>query len=419
MALARPGAPHNPYFAAVISSTRNPVSAKQKLSPPPPRGWFFSCLLLAFVFFSMPILSRADSLEDTARSLARRTALIVRGVSVICEARNLSTIQEAEFLSFTAAFRKELQDRDIKVVRREEGASVLLTLSENVNGYIGVVRVQREENSVVLMESLTGNVKSGNGQIGTAMGLQKEWMFSQEEPLLDADVIRYKPKLLYALGKQQIAIYEWKENKWELVNSTVLPRKKNPSRDLRAVVGYSVDATAAVFPGEACRIGMQPWHCEPEAFHLRPSSVDWQLIENKKLSPWLSAARLEINGRDALIVTGEDGLARVYFEKPEAIATIPGWGSEIASTHSGCGKGWQALVTGRGDWSTADSVTGIEIEGEKVMKVTESIDLPGPVIALHQTASDKELHRDMAIAVVHNLHTGSYEVYRLTITCAN
>jgi hypothetical protein len=40
---------HNPFRAAVISSTRNPVSAKQKLSPLPSRRFFLPCLLVAFL----------------------------------------------------------------------------------------------------------------------------------------------------------------------------------------------------------------------------------------------------------------------------------------------------------------------------------------------------------------------------------
>jgi hypothetical protein len=417
MKLARPESPHIPCFAAVISSTRNPVYAKQKLSPLRPRAVVFLCLLFAIVFFCAPAPSRADSLEDGARALARKTALTLRGVPVTCQTRNLSTLQEAEFLSFVAAFQNELQGGDVKVARREEGASLLLTLSENVTGYTGIVRVQRGESSYVLMESLSGQMKSDSGQTGVAMGLEKELMLSQEEPLVDADVYRYFPDHLDALGKQRLAIYEWKENKWQLSRSIVLPRKRIPSRDLRGIVGYSVDATAALFPGEVCRTGMQPWRCEPWTLHLRPTSVDWELIENKKLPPWLSVAQFEINGEDALVITGEDGMARVYSQGAAAVVTIPNWGSQIASTHSGCGKGWQILATGKGDWSTPDRVTGIEIENEKVTKVTESMDLPGPVIALHRTTSDKIPDRDMVIAVVHNLRTGFYEIYRITIAC--
>jgi hypothetical protein len=418
--LAKARAPHQASFAAVISSTRNPVSAKQKLSPPRLRAGFFSCLSLALVFAFTTISTRGDSLEDGARSLARRTAATIRSASVTCEARNLSSLKEAEFLSFAAAFQKELQNRDVKIVKSEGGASVLLTLSETVDGYTGVVGVQRGESSYVLMESLAGELKSGSGEAGTTMGLQKELMFSQEEPLVDADIFRYEPKYLNTLGKQLWAFYEWKQDKWELFRSRILPRKRIPSRDLRGVVRYSIDATAALFPGEVCRTGIHlPWECEPNKVHLRPSSVDWELIEDKKLPPWLSAAQFEIDGQDALVITGEDGMARVYSQGSEAIATVPGWGSEIASTHSGCGKGWQILVTGKGDWGTPDSLTAMEFDREKLTRVSESIDLPGPIISLHQTTSDKIPDRDMAIAVVHNLHTGFYEIYRITISCPN
>jgi hypothetical protein len=395
------------------------VYAKIKLSPSSPRAVVFGSLFLAVVFLCAPTPSRADSLEDTGRALARRAVVLVRGVSVACEARNLSTIPEAEFLSFTAAFRQELQHQNIEIVRHEEGARIVLTLSEGLDKYVGVVSVQRGIVSDALIELVAGNVNSHNDQSVPTMSLHKELMLSEEDPLVDADVYRYMPNLLDVLGQHQKATYEWKENRWERVYFKLLPRRLAAKRDLRGVVWHSVDASGGHYPGEACRSGMQPWSCEPSTMYLRPSSVDWELVENRKLPPWLSAAQFETNGQDALVITGEDGLARVYSQGPEAITTIPGWGSEIASTHSGCGRGWQILATGKEDWSTPDSVTGIEIDSERVTKVTESVDLPGPVITLHETASDKKPDRDMAIAVVKNLHTGFYEVYRLTITCSN
>jgi hypothetical protein len=393
------------------------VSAKQKLSQPRPRAAFFVCLsLVLLACTSIPVC--ADSLEEGARSLARRTASTLRGASVTCESRNLSTLKEAEFLSFTSAFQKELESRDVKIVKREEGPSVLLTLSEGVNGYTGIVRIQRGESSDVFMESLASELKS-SGEAGPSMGLQKELIFSQEEPLLDVDVSHYVPQYLYTLGKQEFKIYEWKGSNWQFLRASVLPRKRIPSRDLRAVVGHSVDAIAARFPGEACRTGMQPWHCGPEALSLVPSSVNWELIENKKLPSWLSAAQFAIDSKKALVITGEDGLARVYSEGPDAVATVPDWGSEIASAYSGCGKGWQILVTGKGDWSVPDRLAAMELDGEKFTRVTESIDFPGPIITLHETASDKIPGGEMAIAVVRNLRTGLYEIYRITITCPN
>src|SRR6267143_4822165 len=306
MAWRGPDSPHNFCFAAVISSTRNPVYAKQKLSPPRPRALVFLCLFIAIAFLCAPTPSRADSLEDTARALARRAVVLVRSVSVACEVRNLSTIPEAEFLSFTAAFRKELQQQNIEIVGHDEGARIALTLSEAVDKYVGVVSIQRGKDPDVVIELVAGNMNSHNDQSVPTMSLHKELMLSQEDPLVDADVYRYIPNFLDVLGQHQKATYEWKENAWERVYFKLLPRKLAATRDLRGVVWHSADASGGHYPGEACRSGTQPWSCEPSTMYLRPSSVDWELVENKKLPPWLSAAQFETNGQDALVITGED-----------------------------------------------------------------------------------------------------------------
>jgi len=388
--------------------------------PPRSRGHFSSSFGLLLLLFLIPLSARGDSLEDAARNLARKAAGYLRAVSVDCEERNLSSLQESTFLSFTTAFREELQRRGVNVVKREESARISLTLSEDLAGNIGIVSIRNGENSEVFMESISGRTQPGSDQSAATMGLHKELMLSQEEPLVDADVYHYLPKYLDTLGPQHVAIYEWKETKWELDSSKPLPRKRTASRDLLGHVGSSVDAMAALYAGEACRTRPhQSWNCEPFAGKLVTSSVDWELLENKKPPPWLSAAQFVMGGHDAVVITGADGLARIYSQGQEPIATIPGWGSEIASTHSGCGTGWQVLVTGTRDWSSPDIVTGIEIDGDKLTKVTEPTDFPGPVITLHQTTSDKDPDHDMAIAVVRNLHTGLYEVYRLTISCPN
>jgi hypothetical protein len=394
------------------------VSAKQKLSPPPLRGRLFLFLLWGFLHLCSPVATRADSLEDAARALARRVATSLHGASVTCEERNLSTLQESESLHFVAAFRDELQRRGVKIVEREEGVTIALTLSESVEGYVGIVRIQKGENSDVMMQQMARRTASVGSQSAETMSLHKELMLAQDAPLVDANVHNYGPIYLDTLSEQQIDSYEWKENKWELVYSKVLQRKRIVARDLRGIVGRSVDAMAALFPGEACRSG-QSWKCEPDAFRLLRGAVDRELVASKKSPPGLSAAQFEMNGQDALVIAGEEGLARLYLHESEPLVTIPGWGSDIASTRSGCGNGWQLLITGKGDWGSPDVVTGLQIEGGKVTKATESIDFPGPVISMHETQSDKNADRNMAIAVVHNLQSGLYEVYRLTISCPN
>ena len=184
---------HKPFRAAVISSTRNPVYAKQKLSPSHYRGLALPCVLLAFLFAGSPIEIRADSLEDAARALARKAAANLRGATVDCEERNLSVLQEAAFLSFTTTFREELQRRGVKIVKREESSRISLTLSEDLAGNIGIVSVRHGVSSEVFMESIPGSTQLGSGQSVATMGIHKELMLSQEEQAAGGHIALARP----------------------------------------------------------------------------------------------------------------------------------------------------------------------------------------------------------------------------------
>jgi hypothetical protein len=91
-------------------------------------------------------------------------------------------------------------------------------------------------------------------------------------------------------------------------------------------------------------------------------------------------------------------------------AAISGWGSDIASVHSGCGSGWQVLTSSPN--GADDAVRAFEIHDRETVPATQPVSLNGSVSALW-TASDGA----SAIAVSHNREMGTYEAYRLTITC--
>ena len=125
-------------------------------------------------------------------------------------------------------------------------------------------------------------------------------------------------------------------------------------------------------------------------------------------------------GKTRIIVTSEDGLARLYEEAAEPVAVFPNWGSEIASVYSGCGSGWQLLVTGKGDWTKPDEIQAIDIQERRAQSVSDPMEFPGPIVAL-QTPRDErcsERHgTGQAVAVDRNLQTGRYEAYLLSIAC--
>jgi hypothetical protein len=123
-----------------------------------------------------------------------------------------------------------------------------------------------------------------------------------------------------------------------------------------------------------------------------------------------------------IVITGQDGLARLYEESADPVSVFSGWGSEIASIHSGCGHGWQLLVTGKGDWTHADTIQAVEIHERQAQPVSSPIELAGAVIALHSPGArivDEASANAGAIAIARNLQTGRYEAYRLSISCPN
>jgi hypothetical protein len=90
--------------------------------------------------------------------------------------------------------------------------------------------------------------------------------------------------------------------------------------------------------------------------------------------------------------------------------------AELTST---CEEAPRSLSSGKGDYTQVDRIrlkrgvgneTGVSLEESE----SGSVDMPGPVLDISVAEKQKA-----ASAVVKNLSTGSYEVYRITAVCSN
>ena len=195
-----------PRFAAVISSSGKPVSAKQNFSPLRPRGRAILCQLLPFVLFFvlvfLPRSAQGDNLEESTRLLARKVWASIHGSSVKLEFRNLSSLRSAEFASLSAAFQEELQRRGVKILAADAAASLVVSITQNPTEYIGVVQIQRKEIIETVMDTI-GLVKGpGVPEPQFSLVLHKELLFSSDGPILDV-VLDADEKHAYALGVQE------------------------------------------------------------------------------------------------------------------------------------------------------------------------------------------------------------------------
>jgi hypothetical protein len=400
------------------------VSAKQKLSPPLSLGSILSCLALGLALLFFAISARADSLEDAARVLARKVAATLHGASVTCEERNLSSLRGNEFSDLSAAFQEELQQRGAKILPADAAGSVVLTVTENVSSYLGIVQIRRKENSDTVMEPLGPIEGAPVTELLYSLALHKEFLFVQDSPIVDV-VLDRDGKGAFALGLQGIASYKRQDELWVPTGTERLPVRRLSVREPRGFLYFGVDTEAAYLPGELCRISLQDargWTCEKNADPLPVRSVSPFVVTKKKMGPWFSMAQFGPTEANRIVVTGRDGLARLYEEGADPVSVFSGWGSEIASVRSGCGHGWQLLVTGKEDWTRADTIQAMEIQERQALPVSSPIELGGSVIALHSSATrtmEEASASAIAVAIIRNLQTGRYEAYRLSITCPN
>jgi hypothetical protein len=417
-----------PWLTAVISSSVKPVSAKQNLSLPRPRGRAILCPLLRFLFFFvlafMPQSAHGDSLEESARLLAGRVGASIHGTTVGCEFRNLSSISSAESASFSTAFQEELQRRGVKIQTGDAAVGLVVRVTQNATEYLGVVRIQRKENIETIIEVIGPVLGPAAPQLTFNYSLRKRLLFSQDNPIMDV-VLNDDDERAEALGIGEIYQYELRGGQWLSTGTQRLPSQAKEGRELRGFLGYGLDYQSVQLPGEICVTSISAdggWSCKSsgEPWMVRTVSVD--ALAGKKLAPWFSAAQFAPASKPEIVVTGRDGLARLYEESTEPVANFPNWGSEIASIKSACGSGWQLLVTGKTDWTRTDELRAVEVRERRAQLVSTGLEFPGPVIALHSPSmrpSQDKSANDSAVAIIRNLQTGRYEAYLVTITCSN
>ena len=130
------------------------------------------------------------------------------------------------------------------------------------------------------------------------------------------------------------------------------------------------------------------------------------------MEPFFSLTVLPEGSGGALFISaGVDGLVHIHDQASRAVATVPGWGSDVASIQTNCGSGWQVLATRPGDWTQPDAIRAYEIREGIAVGATPALEFSGPVMVLGP------LGEGAALAVVRNLQTGRYEAYKISVFC--
>lgn len=201
----------------------------------------------------------------------------------------------------------------------------------------------------------------GSERSSSAVRLQKKLLWQQAGPILAAAETQDSEKkqdLLLLLHRDALALYRLEGERWLLQDSAALEPLLRPWRDARGQVLTQGEEAQVLLPGRICTA------------HL--------------------GTRLSIACRPG----------------------TPAW-RESVLTLSGCDGAAVKLVPGSGDWSTPDHLQPAE-DGSGAADASGSrLDVPGPILSLSGEGNSR------GSAVVYNLSSGNYEVYRITLACGN
>lgn len=349
---------------------------------PSPRFLGTNSLPIVLVF-GLALLSAqqlpADTPEGTVRTLAQRVAETRELPDKIAvEWNNVSSLPETQSLLFREVFLQELGTRRT-VVRANAGTPLLrISLRETPADFLLVAQIDEVSGEQVRMTSLSKTLFLPTTARGAGFRLVKQLLWQQPQAILDArefSEAASSPPNIFLLKTDAMAVYREADEHLTTVQELGFGNYRYISRGLRGELQKNKDGgLIATLPNLTCLLH------GPSA-----SSDRWTMT----CSPNGGAGQLTNS-------SASDGDA-----KPDAAAEI---------TSSCDATAWK-LLAGESDWTRPDHLLLVGV-GTKSDGAVASLDFGGPVLRVASAHDSKS-----ALAVVFDLSSGNYEVYRVTIAC--
>jgi hypothetical protein len=330
----------------------------------------YRTVLVLLVLLGTPIAVRSDTLEDSARELARKiVAALTAQNEVSVEVRNLSSLTPEDLARIDETLKAELHTRDISTsVKGGAAVSLVVTLSENLSGLVWIAEIHEGDGSRVLLSAVPyATARLSHGE-ALPVVLRGERFWEGPERVIDATTVA-------ALnGEQQLALL--------LPNALII---RNTLKDSETRI-------------EIPLIISMPTLREPTG----------------TLSQHGNILEADHDPRICTISVDTKVLLECHNVRGESFSMLPRGisGGQIGRVQADCGGRSLWLVTGTGDDTQPDTIQVLESRDRRSIKASNQLNLPGPVLALHD-ASDGPT----ATAIVRNLSTRNYEAYRLSISC--
>jgi hypothetical protein len=404
-------------------------------------------------------LATGSDWNTPEQQLAKKVVAVTGTGTVTLTVENRSSLGKRDSEIIQNGLRSAIEGFGIRVVKAEQAAAtVTISLSENPVSYVWVAEIRQSSGETAVVIVSTARAEGSTASHDSApLSLRKIPLWTQDEPILDVAVMEENatPTHIAVLDSEKLSLYRLQGGKWEQEQTLEIVHARGWPRDLRGRLIPAKDHWLdAYLPGVLCHSTAgspltlnchesdDPWPLTPGTlnggtlsvfpsaglgsgastvvplvrgffastrnfftgavtpavgrFATVPKFYSAALLPREKSALWLFAAT---DGEVHLV----DGVSDQ--------ATKPGWGSDLASVKTSCGAGWQVLATSLGS-DAGDSIRAYEFPDREPLAVSAAVEFSGEITALWTEAKG-----DSAIAIERDRETGSYEAFRLALSC--
>jgi hypothetical protein len=406
-------------------------SPKPEMNFPSSRVRWVLCLCVLFSQFSFA----ADWHEPTSQLAGKIVALTGPGV-VALEINNRSSIASTDVEEIRRELTNSLLTAGVRVWQPDQaGATIKLALSENLQDYVWVARIQQaaNENGIILISLPRPDSAIVQPNV-PPLALHSTPLISRPEAILDVAILGGSPQRILVLGRDAVALQELQNGYWATLQLLPITSPNPLPRDARGHIILRKDHLFdAYLPGLVCRSN----NSAPLTMTCSPSDDPWPLGEEtfglsaffsparnfftgalvpgigkqKSAPPFYSAAAIPRSNYVLWAFAGLDGQVHLLDGFNQQVLSKVRWGSDVASVHAACRPDWE-LIADTAESESSDSLQMFEFADREPAAVSPKLTLNGSVTALWASPDGGN-----AVMVYRNLGRGNYEAVQLNFDC--
>jgi len=386
-------------------------------------------VLSALLFFIASAARASEDLSGAARELARKTVTFgTRGEPVNISWRNVSSLGPSDLAQARSIFEAVYQDAGGHI-NLSSPTAIRITLSETASQYMLVEEAQNGDDRRVWIAAWK---RSGPARLAPAgIALDRKLVWEQDEQILD---IAFPGSSMLVLSPTRVTIFARQGNSWEARQFLPINTGRPLPHDPRGHLHLTPSGFQAFLPGATCTGAVdpaltltcqqadEPWMLESGSraillanFAASRNYFDGRIVTQtgarRQIASFYSAAAVDEQGRTFWLAAQLDGRVQILNSAFESVGSISGWGSDIAGTSARCGSGSQVFATRPGDSGEPDSLQVFSLADRAATPLAPPIATTGPITALWPSGPGAVL------AVVHDLTSGKYSAYIVTVVC--